>query len=97
MKDRREGKRTNHQYRSVPHRERNRPEEPVRPGDDWVPLQVPENMEEMLLHWANYEGPKVGWCFLCDRPILSEDDFIPETNTHNCAAGWRFEREHSRL
>jgi hypothetical protein len=51
-------------------------------------------MDEMLMNWAHYSGPKVGWCLLCDGPIVSEDDFIPETNTHNCAEGQRFEREH---
>jgi len=91
MRQRREGKRAGQPRRSVRQSES---KQPGQLGELWVPLQVAENIEEMLLHWANYEGPKVGWCLLCDRPILSEDDFIPETNTHNCAAGWRFEREH---
>lgn len=44
----------------------------------------------MLLKWVNYSGLGVGWCLLCDRPILSEEDFIPKTNTHNYARGASF-------
>ena len=96
MRQRREGKRTNRPCRSVRQPKLSQPEEPVQPGADWVPLQPPNNMEEMLLNWANYQGPKVGWCLLCDQPILREEDFIPETNTHNCPEGQRFEREHRK-
>jgi hypothetical protein len=62
--------------------------------DDWVSVQTPENMEEMLLHWTSYDGPNVGWCHLCDRPILSADDLIPGTNTHSCPEGLKLHREH---
>ena len=63
MRYRREGKHTNRQRRSVRHQEKkNESSAPVQPGDDWVPLQAPENLDEMLLNLVNYEGPKVGWC-----------------------------------
>jgi hypothetical protein len=94
MRQKREGKRSNRLRRNV-QPEGNQPEEGVQPGEDWVHLEVPENMEEMLLKWTNFDRPTVGWCLLCDGPILSEENLIPGTNTHRCAAGWRFEREHS--
>jgi hypothetical protein len=92
MRARREGKRPKQPCRKL-RSTANQPEAPVQSGDDWVPLELPPNFEETLSHWANYDGPKVGWCFLCDQPILTQDDLIPETNTHNCDAGRRFERE----
>jgi hypothetical protein len=87
MSDKREGKRTQEQCRSVQQSGRNRAKESVQFGDDRVPIQIPDNMEEMLLNWASYSGPSVGWCLLCDGPILTENDLIPGTNTHNCAEG----------
>ena len=30
---------------------------------------------------------RVGWCLLCNAPIRSEADLIPESNTHNCEEG----------
>ena len=51
---------------------------------NWVPLQVPPNLEETLAAYATYDGPKVGWCLLCNAPIRSEAEFIPGTNTRNC-------------
>jgi hypothetical protein len=76
--------------------ERTEPEEPVRVGPDWGPLQVPANLENMLEAWLAYDKPKIGWCLLCDSPIESEHDLIQETNTHNCPAGRRLEEEHNR-
>ena len=60
------------------------------PDKDWVPLQVPPNLMEIIEAYLTYDKPKVGWCLLCNSPIESEDDFIPETDTHNCAKGRRF-------
>lgn len=54
---------------------------------DWVPIQVPPNLEEMFQHWVDSDEPNVGWCLLCDSPIRTVDDMIPGTNSHNCAAG----------
>lgn len=59
--------------------------------DGWVPLQLPDNIDEMLTAWAASTEPKVGWCLLCNSPIRTEADFIPETNTHDCEAGRTFE------
>lgn len=54
---------------------------------DWVPIQLPPNLEEMFEHWIDSDEPNVGWCLLCDCPIPSADDLIPGTNSHNCEAG----------
>jgi len=55
--------------------------------EGWVPINVPEDLEEMFQHWVDSEEPNVGWCLLCDSPIRSEADMIPNTNSHNCEAG----------
>jgi hypothetical protein len=61
--------------------------------DDWVPVQLSDNIDEMLTAWIESAEPKVGWCLLCNRPIRTEVDFIPGTNTHDCEAGREFEAE----
>lgn len=61
--------------------------------DNWVPLQNTPNLEETLDDYAAYDGPKVGWCLLCNSPIQSDADFIPQTNTHNCAQGRRLHEQ----
>ena len=33
----------------------------------------------------------VGWCLLCDGPIRSAQDLIPNTNTLNCPEGLKLE------
>jgi hypothetical protein len=58
---------------------------------DGVPIQVPENLEEMLEAWTSYAGENVGWCLLCNGPIHTEADMIPGTNTHDCEQGRAFE------
>lgn len=58
-------------------------------------LQVPDNIEEKLLRGTKDDGPKFGWCLLCDQPILREEDFIPETDLHRCVEAQRLFREHS--
>jgi hypothetical protein len=63
--------------------------------DGWVPVQFPENLDEMFEAMASYSGEKVGWCCLCNSPIHSESDFIPETSTHDCPAGREFEAQHA--
>jgi hypothetical protein len=35
----------------------------------------------MLDHWASCAEENVGWCLLCDGPIRTAEDLIPETNT----------------
>jgi hypothetical protein len=53
-------------------------------NDKMVPIQFPPNFLDMLDAWSTSDEPNVGWCLRCNRPIKSEDDLIPETNTHNC-------------
>jgi hypothetical protein len=60
--------------------------EPVK--DDWVPLEFPSpEIEEQLAEWFASRRGDVGFCFLCGRTIPTEDDMIPDTNTHNCPEG----------
>jgi len=63
--------------------------------EDWVPIQWPENLDEMLEDMNRSRESRVGWCLLCNSPIRSEDDFIPNTNTHNCEAGRLHEAKHA--
>lgn len=63
--------------------------------DDWVPVQCPENLDEMFEAFVNHSGEKVGWCFLCNSVIVSESEFLPETSTHDCAAGRELEAKHA--
>jgi hypothetical protein len=60
-------------------------------NEDWVPIQFPDNFEEMFEAFANYSEERIGWCLLCNRPIHTEADFISGTNTHDCEAGRAFE------
>ena len=65
----------------------------ITPKDDWVPVEIPGNFDEMLDAYDRYQGEKVGWCFLCNGPIRTDADLISGTNTHNCEAGRAFERK----
>jgi hypothetical protein len=56
-----------------------------------VPIQFPPNMMEMLHNWQLCPDESVGWCLLCDGPIRSAQDLIPNTNTHNCPEGLKLE------
>jgi hypothetical protein len=56
-------------------------------NEDWVPIKFPDNLEEMLDAFANCTEERIGWCLMCNRAIRTEADLIPNTNTHNCAAG----------
>jgi hypothetical protein len=53
-------------------------------GDDWVAIQPPENLEEMIEAWLAYEGESVGSCFVCSSVIRNESEIIPGTNNHRC-------------
>jgi hypothetical protein len=55
--------------------------------DGWVPIKVPDNLEEMFQAWKDSSEPNIGWCLMCNNPIRTEDDLIPGTNSHNCAEG----------
>jgi hypothetical protein len=61
-------------------------------NDKMVPIQFPPNSLDMLEAWTTSDEPNVGWCLLCNRPIESESDLIPETNTHDCPEGRAFEK-----
>lgn len=54
---------------------------------DRVPIQLPQNLDQMLQNWIESEEPNVGWCLLCDQPIRSAEDLLPGTSTHDCTAG----------
>ena len=56
-----------------------------------VPIRFPPNLEEMLDNWEGCPDENVGWCLLCDGPIRSAEDLIPNTSTHNCQEGLKLE------
>ena len=53
-------------------------------GDDWVAIQPPNNLEEMIAKWLAHKGESVGYCFVCDSVIKSASEIIPGTNDHRC-------------
>lgn len=65
--------------------------------DDWVPIEFPPNLMEMMEAWLTSDEPGVGWCLLCNSPIKSESDIIAGTNTHDCPEGRAFEESHKSL
>jgi hypothetical protein len=69
------------------------PGKAATPPKDWVPIQVPPNLESMYQSWIDCEEPNVGSCLLCDSPIRSADDMIPGTSSHNCAPGLALDEE----
>jgi hypothetical protein len=62
--------------------------------DDWVRPEIPDNLDEMFEAMNSYSGEKVGWCVLCNSPIISESDLLPETSAHDCAAGREIEAQY---
>ena len=66
-------------------------------NDDWVSVKVPDDFDGMLVAWTESTEPNVGWCLLCNSPIPTEADFIPETNTHDCDAGRMFEADIAQM
>lgn len=65
----------------------------IESRENWVPIQIPHNFEEMVTAWVRCEEPNIGWCFMCNRPIRSADDLINETATHDCERGRRLEEQ----
>lgn len=63
--------------------------------DDWVPIEFPPNLMEMMEAWITSTEPNIGWCFLCNCPIKCANDLIPCTNTHDCPEGRALETEHA--
>lgn len=41
-----------------------------------MPIEFPENIDEMLDNWASCPDENIGWCLLCDGPIRSAQDLI---------------------
>jgi hypothetical protein len=64
-------------------------------NEDWVPLQIPDNLDEMLEAFASDSEEKVGWCLLCNSPIRTAADLIPGTDTHDCEKGRAIEEQHA--
>jgi hypothetical protein len=65
-------------------------------GPQFSEIKFPDNITEMLDAWASCPEENVGWCLLCNGPIFSEKDMIPETNTHGCPEGIRSNRSHRK-
>jgi hypothetical protein len=51
--------------------------------DDWIPLNCPGNLEEMLDAFVSNREQKVGWCLLCNSPIHTEADFISTSSARH--------------
>jgi hypothetical protein len=64
--------------------------------EDWVPINCPDNLEEMMENWAYSREEKVGWCLLCNSAIRTAEDLIHGTDTHNCEAGRALEEKIAR-
>ena len=60
---------------------------------DWVPVQIPDNFEEMIEAWDHSRKDSVGFCFLCGSPIRTASEFISGSNTHDCEAGRALEAD----
>ena len=60
---------------------------------DWVPIQVPPNLDEMFLKWIESDEPSIGICLQCGDFIRTEADLIPGTPLHNCTEGRALEEE----
>lgn len=54
-----------------------------------VAIELPETIFERVEHCLTDRTGAAGWCLLCDRPIKTDSDFIPDTDTHNCERGRR--------
>ena len=52
--------------------------------EEAVLIKPPDNIEEMIESWLVCERESVGYCFVCNSPILSVFDIIPGTNDHRC-------------
>ena len=61
--------------------------------EDWVPIQFPDNMEEMFEVMTSHVGDKIGWCLLSNSPIHTVAEMIPGTETHDCEQGRALEGE----
>jgi hypothetical protein len=49
-----------------------------------VLLESSADIDRMIESWLADRGESVGYCFVCDSPIMSELDILPGTNDHHC-------------
>jgi hypothetical protein len=42
------------------------------------------DIDRMIESWLADRGESVGYCFVCDSPIMSEFEIIAGTNDHRC-------------
>jgi hypothetical protein len=57
---------------------------------------IPTEIAEKLDQWFASERNSIGFCCLCGNTIPTENDFIPDTYTHNCEEGRLFEEKKHR-
>jgi hypothetical protein len=53
--------------------------------NDWVPIEFPTDIAEMLGEWLESDDGSVGLCLVCGESF-GEADMISGTNFHNCPA-----------
>ena len=47
----------------------------------------PDSLDAMLDKSDQYTGEKIAWCLLCNEPIKTVADLIPEVRVHDCRMG----------
>jgi hypothetical protein len=52
--------------------------------DDWVPIKIPDNLEQTVAEWLESGDGSLGVCLLCGERIMTEADMVPGTNRHRC-------------
>jgi hypothetical protein len=57
------------------------------PNGRSLKIQFPEDIIEIIAEWASSIERGVGVCLLCGSVILTEEEFISGTSTHDCSAG----------
>ena len=61
--------------------------------DSSVPVECPDNLEEMMEAWTSSTEETIGWRLLCNSAIHTAKDLIPGTDTHDCAASRALEEK----
>jgi hypothetical protein len=65
--------------------------------EGWGRLEpIAPEIEEKLSEWFTSDRESIGFCCLCGHSIPTENDFIPDTFTHNCEEGRLFEEKKHR-
>lgn len=52
---------------------------------DWTAIEFPSNVLESVASYLEMQSECVGWCLVYNRPILTEEEMVPDTNLHHCA------------